>query len=481
MSSSSKHTYVAVGVLLALAAGTAFAAQQQQPKYVVGFLPNGPAGYAPASLADLKTPEFLEQYNSVGLGFVQRFPNGYLCCVVGVAEGLLSIGPSDSYSNYIEPYLDNVDTCTGGTQPNGTTFGVPGFSAGPYENMWISNLTTKEQNAFRVTGVIPTGAIANCGFNYSQYTTIFKALPPKYVIRPSGPNYPAPNTSEYVVASLADLKSADFQAFYNETGGVLLAGTNTTNYCCLLRVADGGWLYYGSANNGAYSPLTLFNQFTSAWACNAATNDQIHSLGTSFGGPNSGLVFDTLNPTTTAQFGSFRNNTQNWDGCGSNLPNSLTVFKRASLPKYIVQVYGPNFPAPPASQYAVATLADVLSQDFQDSYNAAGGVYQPALSSTHTFCCIVQVAGNNYLNYNVATGLSPITTYTEPSSQSSVTCSEISTAQWADLGTAYGINSGSIFSTLNSTVTSQFNTFTSATSNWCGNVPDSKTLFKRVY
>ncbi|CUG91186.1 Hypothetical protein, putative [Bodo saltans] len=53
-----------IAVLLAIAAGTAVA---QQPEFVAGFLSTVPSGYALASLADLQSADFLNQYNSVGI------------------------------------------------------------------------------------------------------------------------------------------------------------------------------------------------------------------------------------------------------------------------------------------------------------------------------------------------------------------------------------------------------------------------------
>jgi hypothetical protein len=467
-------TCAAVTLLLAVAAGAV--AAQQKPQYVAGMLSTVPSGYALASLADLQSTDFLTQYNSFGINYVQSFASGIICCVVNVAEGYLSIGPSNAYSNYLQPFINGADVCSSNTIPQSTTFGVPSFSPGPYEGMWISNLTTKEQAGFRVTGITPAGGnFGECGVSSSSTTAIFKALPPKYVIRPFGPNYPAPNASEYTIASLADVKSADFQAAYNATGGILLAGSASTNYCCLIRVSNDAWLYYG-ANSTSFSPLSLFNEGTSQWACSDATNNDMHFLGTSFGGPTPGLVFNTLNAATTSQFGSFWNNTQNWDGCGSNLPDSLTVFKRVTLPKYIIQPYGPNFPLP--SGYAVATFADVLSQDFQDSYNTAGGVFMPAVSTTNNFCCIVQVAGGNILNYNVDPTPSPLSTYAEPGSLHEIECSETSASQWVFLGTAFGANTQTVFGTINSTVTSLLTTFNSTSSSWCMGIPNAKTLLK---
>jgi hypothetical protein len=438
-----------------------------------------PSGYALASLADLQSTDFLTQYNSFGINYVQSFANGLICCVVNVAEGYLSIGPSDSYSNYLQPFINGADVCSSNTIPQSTTFGVPSFSPGPYEGMWISNLTTKEQAAFRVTGITPAGGnFGECGVNSSSTTAIFKALPPKYVIRPFGPNYPAPNASEYAVAGLADIQSDDFQAAYNATGGILLAGTTSANYCCLIQVAVGGWLSYG-ANSTSFSPLSLYSQ-DNDWACNSQSNNQIHLLGTSFGGPNPDDVFATLNTTTTSQFGTFLNNPANWDGC-NGLPDTLTVFKRVTLPKYIIQVVGTNYPAPPMSEYTVATIDDVQSQDFLEAYNSNGGVMMSAVDATNSICCIVQVA-QGWLNYNIApdSGISPMSVYTEPGNL--LECLSDMAAQKVHLGTAFGgPDSGTVFQTLSNITASYFSTFTSSnTQQWCNGLTASQTLLKRV-
>ncbi|CUG91185.1 Hypothetical protein, putative [Bodo saltans] len=455
-------------VVLAFAVRESLA--QTQLKYAAGMGPNAPLGYTIASLHDLQTAEFSAQYNSVGLNFIQPFPAGVVCCVVSVAEGFLSIGPSDASSNYIEPFLNGVDTCTSNTQPYSTTFGVPNFSPGPYEGMWISDLTTKEQAALRVTGVAPTLCAVN-----STVTPVVYKYTPQYEIRPYGPNYPAPNASEFTFASLADVQSADFQASYNATGGIYFTGSNNTNYCCLIRVANGGWLSYSATPKAtAYSPLSLYTQDTNSWACNLQSNDQIHSLGTSFGGPTPDTVFDTLNASTTALFGTFVNNTQNWDGCGSNLPDSLTVFKRVTLPQYIVQIVGTGA-APIPANYAVASITDLQSVEFQNFYNAAGGLQMSAAVAPE-FCCIVQVA-EGAVGYNLANGISPVSVY----SDNVVECATGMGAAQVFLGTAFGgPNSGTIYPTLNSTVTSLFGTFSLSSSTFCSGYTTSQTLLKLV-
>ncbi|CUG91187.1 Hypothetical protein, putative, partial [Bodo saltans] len=344
---------ITIAVLLAVAAGTAVA---QQAEFVAGMLSTVPSGYALASLADLQSADFLNQYNSVGINYVQPFASGALCCAVSVQEGFLSIGPSDSYSNYLQPFLNGAATCTSGSQPTDTTFGIPLSAFGPYEGMWISNLTTKEQAGFRVTGVTPTGANFNeCGFSEAATTAIFRAISPQYIVQIVGTGFPVP--SGYAVAALADLQSAAFQTVYNKAGGVVMTASDTASYCCILSVSEG---FVGYNDAVGISPLGLFSESFDRVECGIGQDRQLVYIGTSFGGPNTGLVFDTFNASVTSLLGTF--SPQNSTFC-HGVPASQTLLKRVSTSKYIVQVVGTNYPAPPASQYTVASIADVQSQD----------------------------------------------------------------------------------------------------------------------
>ncbi|CUG06143.1 unnamed protein product, partial [Bodo saltans] len=321
-----------------------------------------PSGYALASLADLQSADFLNQYNSVGINYVQPFDAGALCCVVSVQEGFASIGPSNSFSNYLQPFHNGVGACTSNTQPNGTTFGIPSFAPGPYEGMWISNLTSKEQAGFRVTGLTPSGANFNeCGLSGAATTAIYRMIPPKYIVQIVGPGFPVP--SGYAVATLADLLSVDFQTSYNTAGGVVMTASDTASYCCILEVSE-GWVGYNDA--AGVSPLGLFSESMEDVLCGVGQDRQLVYIGTSFDGPNTGTVFSTFNVSVTSLLGTF--NHQNFTFC-STVNASQTLLKRVSTSKYIVQVVGTNYPAPPTSQYTVASIADVQSQDFLDFYN----------------------------------------------------------------------------------------------------------------
>jgi hypothetical protein len=298
-------------------------------RFVIGFLPaQNLTGYTLATLADIQSPAFLTQYNSEGLNFIQPFPDSVVCCVISIHEGYVSFGSSVANSNFVEPFYQGQDTCTSGTQPNQTTFGIPNFFPSPYTGLWLSTLTPKEQASLRVTGVAPPSSVTTCpplrNTSSSIYPAIFKpSETAQYVVRPRGPNYPAPS-SDYREMFVSDLTSDMFQSHYNSVGGILLTGVSSTNYCCLIRVANGGWLSYGPEN--LFSPLSLIYPSTQSWECSLQTNNQVHWLGTSFGGADPALLV-TLNSTSVAELGYFVNNTQDWDGC-QGLPDSLTLYMK---------------------------------------------------------------------------------------------------------------------------------------------------------
>ncbi|CUG86171.1 membrane-associated protein, putative [Bodo saltans] len=314
-----KAFVAAVAVLVVVAASTAVA---QQPEFVAGMLSTVPSGYALASLADLQSADFLNQYNSVGINYVQSFGSGFICCVVSVQEGYLSIGSSASYSSYITPFLNGVETCTSNTQPSGTTFGVPPFASGPYEGMWITNLTTKEQAGFLATGVTPTGAFSNCGLSGVATTAIFRVIPPKYIVQIVGTGAPVP--SGFAVATLADLQSVDFQTSYNTAGGVVMAASpnNQNSYCCILSVSE-GWVGYNDEVD-SISPLGLYSEAFNAVECGYNQARQLVFIGTPFGGPNGGFVFRTFNASLVSSFGTFTR--QNTSDCQSS-PTTQTLLK----------------------------------------------------------------------------------------------------------------------------------------------------------
>lgn len=300
-------------------------------RFVAGFLPaQNLTGYTLATLQDIQSAEFRAQYNSEGIPFVQPFPSSVVCCVMSVAEGYLSFGPTPSDSNFLEPFFNGQDICTSSTQPSQTTFGIPSFFTGPFTGLWLSSLSTKEQASLRVTGMPPPASFTSCptmrNTSSSIYPAIFKTSDSaQYVVRPRGPNYPAPS-SDYQEMSVEDMRSDMFQSHYNSVGGILLTGVASTNYCCMIRVTNGGWLSYGPEN--LFSPLSLTNPSTGYWECSIATNNQIHWLGTSFGGQDTALL-QTLNNTVVSNFGYFINNTNDWDGC-QGLPDSLTIYQKVS-------------------------------------------------------------------------------------------------------------------------------------------------------
>lgn len=302
--------------------------------YVIGFTPNVTSpypGYVVASIVDLQSAAFAQQYNTIGLSYIAPYNGGAVCCVLGVQEGFLTFGPNSTYSNYVNSFQGNQDTCTSGTAPMNTTFGMPLNAGGPYAGLWLSSLTQKEQQSLNTAYVVPQGYYYCSG---QTVPTVFKSIAtpaptavlPPYIVQPQGPNYPAP--TGYSEMYVADVASSTFTSWYNSNGGILLTGSRSfaQNYCCLIRVADGGFLSYGP--EGLFSPVSIGMPPYGGWQCGQQFNNQLHILDTGFGGPDTGLAFNTLNSTIVSSFGYFVNNTENWDGCGSNLPDSLTLYKQ---------------------------------------------------------------------------------------------------------------------------------------------------------
>lgn len=149
-------------------------------------------------------------------------------------------------------------------------------------------------------------------------------------------------------------------------------------------------------------------------------------------------------------------------------------------PKYLVQVTGGSYPAPP-SAYGIASLADVKSKDFHVAYNADGGVWMSATKGIDS-CCILQVA-EGWLRYDGGAtstsaitnkDITPVSLYNQPDGK--VECFPEMAAQQIYLGT-----SATVFQTLSSEVADYFNTFTSETSQqWCTGMNASQTLLKRL-
>lgn len=302
------------------------------PMFAATFIPDEPAGYTLAVLPDIQSPRFAEYYNAVGLNFLEAFPAeaSNVCCVFMLDNGMLLYSPTGNVNdtNFVQPFVGDTPACVPSTQPNHTTFGIPSYSVGPAAGTWFSTLNATQQGDFfhGYTAPLPGQNISNCPIATWYLTTIVKSnFIQSFIVRPIGPDYPAPPSSEYVVASLADIQSLSFTEYYNEVGGISLQGSSTINYCCLIRVEE-GWLSFGAAPDS--SPLSLLSVENNAWSCNDAQNERLHYLGTYFGGRDNHKVFQNMTTAITSQLGAFTNNTaHHWDSCDSSLPNSLTILK----------------------------------------------------------------------------------------------------------------------------------------------------------
>jgi hypothetical protein len=298
------------------------------PVFFASVIDSIPENYVVASLADLATTEFSTSYRFPGINFLDSIPVTP-CCVISVAEGFLSFGPSDKDSNFLQPFLpdDGSSACRSGTTPSRTTLGISAASPGPLNGTILYPLSPEEQAEFRVTTASPSSSATygNCTSSSPTSTDLaIVKLQYRYVVRPTS------LTPGYTIATLKDVQSAEFSNAYNYNRGSIqltVEASQESDYCCMLRVAE-GWLAYGSAAQpNGYSPMTLYNSGYN-WICSGFTGSVWGEMGAAFGGPNSGTVFFSLNETVTEQFSVFTTNLQNWSSCGENLTNTLTLYKR---------------------------------------------------------------------------------------------------------------------------------------------------------
>ncbi|CUG91184.1 Hypothetical protein, putative [Bodo saltans] len=153
------------------------------------------------------------------------------------------------------------------------------------------------------------------------------------------------------------------------------------------------------------------------------------------------------------------------------------------MPKYFFQPQGPNYRAPNASLYEVATLNDIHTMNFLEYYNSQQGllILEPQQQIQQWFCCLVRVA-DGWLYYGAPPNAYSPLTLTDGFSSANV-CSIYNNYNNAvvTLGTTTTTNVN--FNTLTLAEISQFGSFT--TGSQC-TAPDNEfgnntiTLYKRV-
>lgn len=311
-------------VIVAVTAALLASSAAGQPEFVMAFLPKvNLSNYEVATLADLRSDAFVQQYNTIGLSFVQQMTQ--MCCVVSVAEGFLAFGVAGQQNGFIESFKGSQDVCTSYTQPQNTTFGIPPFAPGPYAGRPLPSINRTALELLHVNNSLPISYYGSQCANSKTYPfiAVFRRIrsQPSFIVQPYGPNFTAP--VGYRQGALSDFISASFASYYN-SNGILLSGINSNvNYCCMIRVTDGGWLTYGAENN--FSPITLFTP-SGYWSCGSSTNNMYHIFGTSFGGTQPNVLLPRLNATSLPLVGYFTNDTaQDFDGCNL-FPDSLTFF-----------------------------------------------------------------------------------------------------------------------------------------------------------
>ncbi|CUG91182.1 membrane-associated protein, putative [Bodo saltans] len=303
------------------------------PAFFASVIESIPENYVVASLADLNTSKFATSYRFPGINFLNSIP-WTPCCVVSVAEGYLSYGPTDTDSNFIQPYFhtDGSSACVSGTEPRGTAFGISSSSPGPLNGTLLYPVYNQTEFRFVATATPTTSpSYGNCTASTPTSSSIaLVKVQYRYIVLPNSPA--PPPSSGYTIATLKDVQSAEFAYAYNYNHASLQLTVETSqesNFCCMLRVAE-GWLGYGNFTSDEYSPVTLYNSETT-WMCTSLAGSAWGQLGTAFGGPNSATIFWSMNGTIASQFGTFTKNPENWSYCGANgLANSLAVYKRAN-------------------------------------------------------------------------------------------------------------------------------------------------------
>ncbi len=477
---------VALSALFALAAVVAAVDPVYERAYIGAFInsPSGPppAGYTLMSLADMKTPAFIEYYNNRGIDFVQPFPSGYLCCIVLTTSGYLAYGPSSNLS-YLEPFQGATDCCTTGYMPNRTTFGGGPINGEPMYYQPIPQLNASTLAQLSATPGAPP--IGNECSQAAAYTAIFKLNPPpasasEYKLQQIGPDYP-PLSGGWEQASLQDVKSGDFAAYYNKHKGLQITQSETANYCCMIQVAEGGWLMYGSTPGR--SPLSTYEPATMMWNC-SIVNSTIDFY-TTFGGDYTNIFFPLWNGSVTAHLSLlYSDKPSDFDGC-IGLNNTLALIKRTAGPvppppptpapsspsgkhAYKVQQVGPNYPAPQG--WTMASLADVKGADFAQFYNANG--IQLTQSETTNYCCMIQVSDGGWLMYGSTPGRSPLTTF---NMNGGWQCNVVNIKLY--FATYFGGNyMNTMFTQWNTTVSAQVSLLTTNTQNFDGCIGLNNTL-----
>ncbi|CUG91754.1 Hypothetical protein, putative [Bodo saltans] len=225
-----------------------------------------------------------------------------------------------------------------------------------------------------------------------------------YVVGPAGDFISSSPVPGYILATLADIQSEGFLSLYNAIG--LSVADNTPNPLpsseCPFIAVQGGYLATGS-------PLSVSPTVVAPFS-----SSEVLEVGSLSGPVWFGVAYATAYSTNNEYIGAFNTSfVESLFVLGAAAINQLglscnpayasaAIYRKA---QFMIAPYGSNYPTPPTSEALFATIADISSDTFLESYNINGLVASSSAAS-HV-CCAIRVQGG-YVTLSSST-LAPYT------------------------------------------------------------------------
>ena len=219
-----------------------------------------------------------------------------------------------------------------------------------------------------------------------------------YVVYGAGQDFTTPPAG-YKLASLTDIQSESFTAFYNINGLVDLP--QTMDGCCIFNISE-GFLVIGSVPNNNYSYIAPYSQ-SGSHQCAEQLQSPVFFGGAFDVGPYQGQFIGKLTSALVAELATVPQ--FSGLGCAGNV-NSFGIYVKSApkptKPTYVIYATGQSFPTPPTG-YSQMALSDVTSTMFVDYYNAH---FLLDLNQTMDGCCLFNLTdgylaiGSSTTNYS---------------------------------------------------------------------------------
>ena len=208
-------------------------------------------GYVLATLHDMQSGAFLQDYNALGLranSQSQVYPSTR-CPFVAVRDGILALGSVlDSSVTPLAPFSQSELPQLGNrlTNPvwlgllNATTFTSYSY-VGPFNASFVDQLF--------VASLEQLGEGVTCDYDSSHMAVYVRAV---FIVGGFGADFPSPPSPNSELATVADLQSDVFVEAYNGVG-LTDMGESVENGCLVLRLLSG---YIAISSTAYLSPYT---------------------------------------------------------------------------------------------------------------------------------------------------------------------------------------------------------------------------------